>query len=389
MPTRRQLAGLAILLLSSCHFANASAQEEKKIGVIATLSGPGASSGLAIQRGVQIAFDEINAAGGLVVDGKPYKLTTVTYDDQLNPGQAKIAAERLINQDKVSFIFGPAGSPGALGSLPVTQPAKVIQFVDGYVAAVLKNEWKGAYVFKVTNSNREFSEAMTKWVAKSFPAVKKVGMLAPNDAVGQAVVPVLVDAYKRQGVDVWIEYFERGTKEFTPLILRMINQKVDLFELNSNTPGDSGLLVKQSRQAGYKGLIIQTGGAGVDEIVAIAGPFAEGFLRYEMFDETLPRVKKFIDQYKAKYGEFNGPAPAWYNMAYMFAEAVKRAKSFDTTLVRDELEKLSGFDAPMFGPVVWTGEQDYGVNHQILHSFIVKEVKDGKGIVRDTVVPKP
>jgi branched-chain amino acid transport system substrate-binding protein len=365
----------------------ASAQDTLKIGIIATLSGPGASSGLAVQRGAQIAFDEINASGGLVVGGKPLKITTTTYDDQMNPGQAKLAAERLINQDKVNIIFGPSGSPGALGSLPVTQPAKVLQFVDGYVSTILNNEWKGAYVFKVTNSNREFSDAMTKWVVQNLPKVKKVGMLAPNDAVGQSVVPVLTEAYKRQGIEVWIEYFERGTKEFTPLILRMLSQKVDMLELNSNTPGDSGLLVKQSRQAGFRGEIMQTGGAGVEEIVNIAGPFAEGLMRYEMIDETRPEVKKFVDTYKSKYAEFNGPSPAWYNMAYMLAEAIRRAQSLDSTRIRDEMEKLSDYKAPMFGPVVWTGLKEYGVAHQIFHSFVIREVKDGKASVRATVTP--
>ncbi|MCC6919231.1 MAG: ABC transporter substrate-binding protein, partial [Alphaproteobacteria bacterium] len=365
----------------------ASAQDTLKIGIIATLSGPGASSGLAVQRGAQIAFDEINASGGLVVGGKPLKITTTTYDDQMNPGQAKLAAERLINQDKVNIIFGPSGSPGALGSLPVTQPAKVLQFVDGYVSTILNNEWKGAYVFKVTNSNREFSDAMTKWVVQNLSKVKKVGMLAPNDAVGQSVVPVLTEAYKRQGIEVWIEYFERGTKEFTPLILRMLSQKVDMLELNSNTPGDSGLLVKQSRQAGFRGEIMQTGGAGVEEIVNIAGPFAEGLMRYEMIDETRPEVKKFVDTYKSKYAEFNGPSPAWYNMAYMLAEAIRRAQSLDSTRIRDEMEKLSDYKAPMFGPVVWTGLKEYGVAHQIFHSFVIREVKDGKASVRATVTP--
>lgn len=364
----------------------ALAQEELKIGVIAALSGGGTGWGLGLQRGVQIALDEVNKAGGLTVGGKTYRVAPVVFDDQYNAAQAKTAAERLVNQEKVHFIFGPVGSPGALGSLPVTQPAKVLQFVDGYAPAILKNEWKGGYVFRVGNSNREFSAPIVKWVKQTMPQVRKIGMIAPNDAVGQAAVPILVDAYKSQGYDVWVDYYERGSKEFTPLLVRMLAQNVDLFELNSNAPGEAGLLVKQARQVGFKGPILQSGGAGVDEIIEIAGPLAEGFLKYDVIDTTLPQVKPFLDVYDKTYGGvFNGMAPVYYNAAHILLEAIRKADSLDTTKVRDELEKLNGFNAPIFGKVVWTGQQDYGVDHQLFHAFLIKEVRNGKGVVKSII----
>jgi branched-chain amino acid transport system substrate-binding protein len=361
-------------------------QEELKIGVIAALSGGGTGWGLGLQRGVQIAIDEVNDAGGLKIGGKTYRLRQIAFDDQYNAAQAKTAADRLVNQEKVKLIFGPVGSPGALGSLPVTQPAKVLQFVDGYAPAILKNEWHGGYVFRVNNSNLEFSEPIVKWVKETMPSVKKIGMIAPNDAVGQAAVPTLVNAYKAQGYDVWVEYYERGTKEFTPLLVRMLAQGVDLFELNSNAPGEAGLLVKQARQVGYKGPILQSGGAGIDEIIEIAGPLAEGFLKYDVIDTSLPQVKPFVDVYEKKYGGiFNGMAPVYYNAAQIVFEAMRRADSTDTTKIRDEIEKMSGYKAPIFGDVVWTGEKNYGVNHQLFHAFLIKEVKDGKGVVKTVI----
>jgi len=376
------LAGLPALALSS----PSAAQEELKIGVIAALSGGGTGWGLGLQRGVQLALDDINGQGGLKVGGKTYTLKQVAYDDQYNAAQAKTAAERLVNQEKVGFIFGPVGSPGALGSLPVTQPAKVLQFVDGYAPAILKNEYNGAYIFRIGNSNREFAEPIVKWVKQSMPNVKKVGMIAPNDAVGQTAVPILVDAYKKNGYDVWVEYYERGTKEFTPLLVRMLAQNVDLFELNSNAPGEAGLLVKQARQVGFRGPILQSGGAGVDEIIEIAGPHAEGFLKYDVIDNDLPPVKKFIEAYNKKWsGVFNGQSPVYYNAAHIVFEAIRRADSLDPSKVRDELEKMGGWEAPIFGKVIWTGEKDYGNNHQLFHAFLIKEVRGGKGVVKAVI----
>jgi branched-chain amino acid transport system substrate-binding protein len=367
----------------------AHAQEVMKIGVIASLSGGGTAWGLGLDRGVQIAADQINEQGGLKLAGKTYKLEVIPYDDQYNAAQAKTAADRLVNRDEVKVIFGPVGSPGAMGSLPVTQPAKVIQFVDGYTPAILKNEWQGAYVFRINNSTLEFSEPIVDWLKKTYPNAKKVGMIAPNDATGQAGVPILATAYKNKGFDVWTEHYERGTKEFTPLVLRMMAQNVDVFDLNANAPGEAGLLVKQARQVGYKGLIVQSGGAGIDELIAIAGPLANNMLKYDVIDESLPRVQPFVALYHKKYtGVMNGLAPVYYNAANIYFEAMRRAGSTDTTRIRDQIEKLGGtYDAPIFGKVVWTGQKNYGVNHQLLHTFVIKEVQNGKATVKAVITP--
>lgn len=367
----------------------AHAQEVMKIGVIASLSGGGTAWGLGLERGVQIAADQINEQGGLKLAGKTYKLEVIPYDDQYNAAQAKTAADRLVNRDEVKVIFGPVGSPGAMGSLPVTQPAKVIQFVDGYTPAILKNEWQGAYVFRINNSTLEFSEPIVDWLKKTYPNAKKVGMIAPNDATGQAGVPILATAYKNKGFDVWTEHYERGTKEFTPLVLRMMAQNVDVFDLNANAPGEAGLLVKQARQVGYKGLIVQSGGAGIDELIAIAGPLANNMLKYDVIDESLPRVQPFVALYHKKYtGVMNGLAPVYYNAANIYFEAMRRADSTDTTRIRDQIEKLGGtYDAPIFGKVVWTGQKNYGVNHQLLHTFVIKEVQNGKATVKAVITP--
>jgi len=364
------------------------AQETMKIGVIASLSGGGTAWGLGLERGVQIAIDQLNAAGGLKLGGKTYKLELIAYDDQYNAAQAKTAADRLVNRDQVKVIFGPVGSPGALGSLPVTQPAKVLQFVDGYAPQILRNQWKGAYVFRINNSTQEFSTPIVQWLHKYAPNAKKIGMIAPNDATGQSGVPILTDAYKKNGFDVWTDSYERGTKEFTPLLLRMMAQNVDVFDLNANAPGEAGLLIKQARQVGYKGIIIQSGGAGIDELIQIAGPLANGLLKYDVIDESLPRVKPFVAAYHQKYsGVMNGLAPVYYNAANILFEAMRRAGTTDTTQIRDQIEKMTGYDAPIFGKVVWTGAKDYGVNHQLLHTFVIKQVTNGKATVKAVITP--
>ncbi len=368
---------------------SAQAQETLKIGGVGPLSGGGTAWGLAAQRGMEIAIEEINAAGGVKAEGKTFKLQLVMYDDQYTGAGGKAAAERLVNQDKVKFIIGPVGSPPALGVISVTNPAKVIALTNGYAPQILKNDTKDPYNFRIYPTNIEFGPPLIKWLKENAPEVKKVGMLAPNDAVGQSVAGALAEDYRKQGFEVSLELFERGIKEFTPLILRMMAQKVDAFEFDGNSPGDAGLMLKQIRQAGFKGKVIQIGGPGSDEIIEIAGAAAEGFLSYGVFDWDTPAGKKLRPIYEQKYGKgiINQFMPAFYHTVFLLVDAIKRADSTDTDKVRDALDAMNGFDAGIYGPVKWAGKDSYGVNRQLMFTYYLAEVKDGKLVTKAKFVP--
>jgi branched-chain amino acid transport system substrate-binding protein len=367
----------------------APAQETLKIGGIGPLSGGGTAWGLAAQRGMEIAIEEINAVGDFKSGGKTYKLELVMYDDQYTGAGGKAAAERLVNQDNVKFIIGPVGSPPALGVISVTNPAKVVALTNGYAPQILKNDTKDPYNFRIYPTNIEFGPPLIKWLKENAPEVKKVAMLAPNDAVGQSVAGALAEDYRKQGFEVELELFERGIKEFTPLILRMMAKKVDAFEFDGNSPGDAGLMLKQIRQAGFKGKVIQVGGPGSDEIIEIAGPAAEGFLSYGVFDWDTPAGQKLRPIYEKKYGKgiINQFMPAFYHTVFLLVDAIKRADSVDTTKVRDALDAMNGFDAGIYGPVKWTGKDFYGVNRQLMFTYYLAEVKGGKLVTKAKFQP--
>ncbi|MGD9803574.1 MAG: ABC transporter substrate-binding protein [Hyphomicrobiaceae bacterium] len=369
-------AGLAAAALS----LPAMAQETLKIGGMGPLSGGGTSWGLAAQRGLELAIADVNAAGGVKAGGKSYKLELVFYDDLYSAQGGKAAAERLVHQDKVNFIIGPVGSPPALAAISVTNPAKVIALTDGYAPGVLKNDTPDPYNFRLYNTNIEFGPPIIKYIKENLKDVTKVALLAPNDAVGQSVAKPLAEDYKKAGFEVVLDFFERGTKEFTPLILRMMAQKVNAFEFDGNSPGDAGLMLKQIRQAGFKGRVFQIGGPAVDEIIEIAGPASEGFMTYDFIDWEMPKAAKLKEAYIAKYGKgiISPFMPAFYHGVYLLTDAIQRADSIDTPKVRDALDKMDGLDIGIYGPVKWTGKETYGINRQLLMQYFFSEVKGGK-----------
>jgi branched-chain amino acid transport system substrate-binding protein len=389
MRSRSLKAVLLAMPLVFCTLAPAIAQEELKIGGIGPLSGGGTAWGLAVQRGVEMAIDEVNKAGGLKVGEKTYQPKLIMYDDQYTAAGGRTAAERLINLDGVKYIIGPIGSPSALSVVPISNQAKVIVLSNGYAREILKNDSGSPYNFRAMNSNIEFGPAMVKWLREHHPELKKVAIIVPNDATGQAILPTLGETYKANGFEVWSETYERGTKEFMPLLTRMLAQNVDLLDLNSNAPGEAGLLLKQARQVGYKKMIWQVGGPSVDEIISIAGPLANGFLSYDVFDFNDPSAKAFVETYRAKWsGVINAQTPGWYNATKILFKAVQEAGTLDTDKVRDSLMKIEGYDAGIYGPVTWGGKSDYGVAHQLLNKFWISEVKDGASHALTVLTPE-
>ena len=386
MTSFKMKATLAALLLAGSMLP-ASAQETLKIGAIGSLSGGGTAWGLAIQRGAELEIDEANKAGGLKVGDKTYKIELLMRDDQYTGQGGKTAAERLVFQDKVKFIVGPIGSNPVLSTVQVTTPEKVLLMSNGFAPGILKNDHKASYNFRFTLTNVEYAPNMMKWVKDNLK-LKKVGILVPNDAIGQQVAPALVKLYKESGIDTIADFYERGSKEFSPLITRMMAAGVDGFDLNFNAPGEAGLMVKQARQIGFDKTIFQMGGPSVPEIIEVAGKQAEGFISYEMVDFDQPPVVTFVKSYETKYGKgiMNSQTPAFYNATKILFEAIRRAGTVDdTTKVRDAVEKIAGYDAGIYGPVRWTGMKNYGVDHQLALPFYVVEVKNGKPVHRATL----
>ncbi|HEY4296620.1 MAG TPA: ABC transporter substrate-binding protein [Paraburkholderia sp.] len=381
-------AALGVALLGAAPMLQA--QEVLKIGAIGSLSGGGTAWGLATQRGAQMAIDEVNAAGGLKVGGKTYKPTLVMVDDQYTASGGRTAAQRLMTLEKTKFILGPVGTPVVLAAIAVTNPGKTLVMSDGYADTVLKNAAHAAYNFRIMDSETEFARAMIEWLHRSQPQLKTVALIAPNDATGQAVLPVLKQLYEENGFKVYIETFDRGMQEFTPLLTRMMEQKPDLFDLNANSPGDAGLLVKQARQVGFKGVIWKVGGPAMPEIQSVAGNLAEGVMAYGQFDFSTPAGQKFADEYHKRWsGTINPETPIWYNAAKLLMEAIRRAGTVsDVDKVRDAVAHLDGYDGGVFGPVVWGGMVDYGVDHQLELPFVISQIKGGKVVTLTKIQPE-
>ena len=122
--TRRQaLASAAAAIATTVAKPAIAAKEPILIGYLPALTGPSSSTGIGINRGVQLAVQEINAAGG--IDGRQIEL--IVRDTQSEPTKAVNGAAELIHAHKVSVVLGPVNSGELLAVVPLLARANTPQ----------------------------------------------------------------------------------------------------------------------------------------------------------------------------------------------------------------------------------------------------------------------
>lgn len=356
----------------------ANAQETLKLGVVAALSGPGAAWGQSLLYAAELAADDVNDKGGLDVAGTKYKVEVIPYDGKYQPNESITATNRLVFGDKVKYIIGPVGSASTVAMQPITEKNKVIIMTLGFTNKALSAD--KPYSYRPPMPTSLTAQPQLNWIVKKHD-VKKVGALFPNDDTGQQIAIDVAAAYDKAGAQlVAKEFFERSRVDMVPLLTRLMAKGIDAIELDGNAPDTAGLIVKQARDLGFKGLIIRTGGPSTPEIVNVAGVSAtNGMLVYSPVDFNAPAIKAYSDRYKAKYKKpMNGFSPAFYDGTHMLLQAMVNAGTVsDSEKVNQALEAITDFPG-IEGPLSWTGKDVYGINRQLNAPFYVDEVQDGK-----------
>src|SRR6202167_4684441 len=191
--TRRQAlasAGAAALASGLAKPAIA-AKDPIQIGYLPALTGPSSSTGVGINRGIQLAVDEINAAGG--IDGRQIEL--ITRDTPSDPTKAVNAAAELTRGQKVSAVFGPVNSGESLAVVPLLARANTPQVHPCWVDSLIDPQ-KYPMCFRNAPTNQQIGSAANRYVVEVLNK-KKVAVISDTTGYGTASVnayaPMLKD----------------------------------------------------------------------------------------------------------------------------------------------------------------------------------------------------
>jgi len=353
-----------------------------KLGVVGGMTGPGAPWGLAVDGGVKVAVEEVNQAGGLVVNGKTYKVEVITYDDHYKAADAVTATNRLIDQDAVQFIIGPIGSASVMAMKPMTERNKIVLLSNSYSTEVLDANTR--YLFRVLPTTYEYNGQLIGWLKQNQPALKRLAILSPNDATGWSTQKTQKQAYEAAGYTVAeTRFFERSQNDFRTILTSILAKNVDFIELDTVPPGPAGIVIRQAREMGFKGRFTKFGGNNVAETVKSAGvEHAEGTLVYLSADPTSAPYARLSAAYaKFHSNSMDDFAFYFYDATRLLLKAIVEAGTVsDTAAVVRRIEANPSFDG-IQGSIVWGGQAVYGVNHQIATPAYLGIIKGGKAEV--------
>jgi len=322
--------------------APAMAQEPILIGVSTAQTGPAAVAAEWELWGVNLAIEEINAAGGVL--GRPLKI--LVGDNKCNPSEAVNVANKLV-EAKVVAIEGAHCSSGHLASMKIIQDAKV-PMITGIASNPQITDLSGVggndYAFRISASDSGMMEALATYLADKKP-FKTVSILAEDSDFGRGGA----DAFKsivvpKAGLEiVSTDIFPQNTPDFTSILTRLQQRRPDAIA-TFMLGGDSINFLRQAMQVGlhipYTGRI-ELGGRNQPIIEAGGMEKSVSAWQYSALVDS-PQNKAFAEKIKAKYkAEPYLQTWAGYDCIRVLAQAIKEANSTDGAKIKDAMKGMS------------------------------------------------
>ena len=348
-----------------------------KVGLLTTLSGPGAALGVDIRDGFELAVKQAGGTlGGLKAD-------VIVADDQLSPDAAKQTAERLLKRDRVDFMTGIVFSNIMLA---VGQP--VFQSRTFYISANAgPSQYAGAqcnpYFFSASYQNDTMDEAAGKVVQDR--GFKKVALIAPNYPAGKDHLAGFKRFYK--GEIVMEDYTQLNQLDYGAELSKLRASQADAVFIF--LPGGLGVnFIKQFVGAGLNQnmKLFAPGFSGDEDVIRAVGEPMLGLFNTSQWAHDMDNAanKRFVADFEKEYGRLPTMyASQGYDAARLIDGAVRKVngKLKDKDALRKALES-----AP-FESV--RGAFKFDANHYPIQDYYLREVvKDAQGRVTNRLVER-
>ena len=313
---------------------------EISMGLVYPVTGRLASVGMEMGNGFELALEEINKSqlGNT-------KIKFITEDDQSTVEGAVEAYNKLIGQDGVSIILGPASSSATEATFPIAQHSGVVAI--SATAAARGLSAIGDFVFRTILTTDVLITSGIK-TTQARLAYQKVGIIYDEtDLFSADGAAVMRESLTANGVEILTtETFQSGDTDFSAQLTRIKDSNPDAIFVSALPPDKPEILI-QARQLGIPDsvpFIINTLTAAD---VQAAGGAAEGTIAFTSWVNTVdtPGNQVFIQNYRTKYGiEPNIWAAQSYASVYILAKAIADAQSADPNAIRDALANITDFD---------------------------------------------
>jgi branched-chain amino acid transport system substrate-binding protein len=347
------------------------------VGEVGSLTGPEATFGVSTQQGIEMAINEINAAGG--VKGK--KIAVRVYDDQSKSEEAGNATIRLISQDHVKLILGEVASKSSIIMAAKAQEAQVPMISPSSTNPAVT--LRGDYIFRVCFIDPFPGFVMAKFAKENLKFSTAAVLKDNKNDYSLGLSDVFIHKFTEMGGKVVAtEAYSEGDSDFRAQLTAIKSHKPEAIYI----PGyysDVGVIAKQARELGLRQPLMGGDGWDSPKLTELGGSAINGsyFSDHYSADNPSPRVQKFIQDFRNNYHVTpDAMAALGYDAANIAADAMRRAPDLSGPAVRDALAQTKGFEAV-------TGVITLDKNRNATKPAFVMEVVDGKYKYVTTVQP--
>ena len=345
------------------------------IGTIQDLSGPLAGYGKAVRNGMQKRIDELNEQGS--IHGRKLKL--LTEDSGYDPKRAVLAAQKLVNQDKIFAMLGHIGTASNLAAMPVQFEKNVVNFFPVTAAREMYEPYhRLKYSFAATYYD-QMRMAVPKLVKEK--SAKKVCSIYQDDEFGLEIQRGAEEGLKSINVTMAEKTtFKRGSTDFSSQVARLKAAECDFVVMGTLIRETIGTIAT-ARRSGYNPTFIGSSGAYTDLIHKLGGPAMNGLyatmtVQNPYLDEASQPIRFWANKYKTK---FNDDPTVFSVYGYMVVDAfIRAAQKAGNNLSTDSFVKA--MDSMIIPPDIFGSPEMRFTAQQRLGSNVsrLSQIQDGR-----------
>ena len=310
-----------------------------KLGHVAPMTGPQAHLGKDNENGARLAIDELNAQG-LEIGGAKVKFELIAEDDQADPKQGTIVAQKLVDA-KVNGIIGHLNSGTTIPASKLYSDAGLPQ-ISGSATNPTYTQQGFKTAFRVMANDVQQGKALGEFAAKQ--GAKSVAIVDDRTAYGQGLADEFKKSAEAAGLKVVAtEYTNDKATDFKAILTKIKSKKADLVFFGG-MDAQGGPMAKQMKDLGIKAKFLGGDGVCTPEFMKLGGEATEG--QYcslpGMPLEKLAKGPEFKDKFVKKFNaEIQLYSPYVYDAVMVMADSMKRADSVDPVKYLAEVGKTS------------------------------------------------
>ena len=368
---------MALLAAGGLHAAEQQGvtKTEIVVGTIQDLSGPLAGYGKQARNGMQLRIDELNEQGG--VHGRQIKL--LVEDSGYDPKKAVLAAQKLVNQDKIFIMAGHLGTAQNNAAMPIQFEKKVVNFMPLTAAREMyeaPNELKYALLSSYYDQMRV---TLPKMVADK--NVKKICIIYQDDEFGLEVLRGSEAGLKTVNMELTEKTsFKRGATDFSSQVAKMKASGCELVVLGTIIRETIGT-VAEARKNGFNPVFFASVAAYTDLIHKLGGKAMDGIyatmvVQNPYTDEASQPIRFWANKYKTKFNEDPAVFSAYgYTMIDIMIQAAQKAGPQLTT--ESFVKAMNGLTVPsdIFGTPKLTYTATKRLGSEVSR---LSQIQDGK-----------